>query len=307
MPAILSADEVHAALSWPALAAALEAAFVQGVEVPLRHVHALSGADTLLLMPAWSARIVAVKLVTVIPQAAHTVQASLLVLDRASGTPLALMDGEAITLRRTAATSALAAQHLARPDARTLLLVGTGRLAPWMARAHAAMRPGLQRVIVWGRRLDAAQAMARSLAGEGLRADATNDLEAAVRQADIVCCATTSQVPLVRGAWLAPGTHLDLVGGFRPDMREVDDEAVARSRIVVDTWAGALAEAGDLRQPLERGVITREAVQADLADLLRGTPAVRRSDRDITMFKSVGSALEDLAAAQLVLDQGAPR
>ena len=298
---VFSAAEVHAALPWPALALALEAAFVEGAEAPLRHVHALSAHDTLLLMPAWSARIVVVKLVTVLPSAASTVQATVLVVDRQTGEPLAVLDGEALTLRRTAATSALAAQRLARADAQTLLVVGSGRLAGWMARAHAALRPSLCRIAVWGRRAEAAQALARELAGEGLPAEAAGDLEAATRSARIVCCATTSTEPLVRGEWLAPGTHLDLVGGFRRDMREVDDEAVRRSRVFVDTYAGALAEAGDLTQPLERGVIDRRHIVAELAELLRGQRGGRRSDDEITLFKSVGTALEDLAAAQRVV------
>jgi ornithine cyclodeaminase len=298
---VYSANEVHAALPWPALAAALEAAFFAGAEVPLRHAHALSARDTLLLMPAWNAQVVVVKLVTVMPEAPHTVQASVMVLDRQSGQPLALLDGEALTLRRTAATSALAAQHLARRDAHTLLVVGSGRLAGWMARAHAALRPGLRHIVVWGRRAEAAQSLAQELTAQGLPARAVADLEAATRSAQIVCCATTSTEPLVHGAWLAPGTHLDLVGGFRRDMREVDDAAVARSRVFVDTYAGALAEAGDLVQPLERGVIAREHIVAELAELLRGQCAGRRSDEEITLFKSVGTALEDLAAAQWVV------
>lgn len=302
---VYSADEVHAALHWPALAAALEAAFVAGACSPLRHAHALSAQDTLLLMPAWNAQVVVVKLVTVMPAAGHTVQASVLVLDRASGTPLAVLDGEALTLRRTAATSALAARHLALPDAHSLLVVGSGRLAGWMARAHAALRPGLRRIEVWGRRAEAAQALAHELAAQGLPAQAATDLEAATRGAQIVCCATTATEPLVQGAWLAPGTHLDLVGGFRPDMREVDDAAVARSRIVVDTCDGALAEAGDLVQPLARGVIARGQIVAELAELLRGQRVGRRNAGDITLFKSVGTALEDLAAAQCVVRSAA--
>jgi ornithine cyclodeaminase len=299
---VFSAEEVHAALPWRALAAALEAAFVAGAEVPLRHAHALGGDDTLLLMPAWNARIVVTKLVTVMPAAAHTVQATVLAIDRSSGAPLAVLDGEALTLRRTAATSTLAARHLARADARTLLLVGSGRLAPWMARAHFALRPALNEILVWARRTESAIDVAGELAAEGLPARAVEGLEAAVRSAQIICCATTSSEPLVRGAWLAPGTHLDLVGGFKRHMREVDDPAVQRARVVVDARAGALAEAGDLVQPLERGVITHEHIVADLAELLRGERAVRRDDREVTLFKSVGTAIEDLAAAQLVLE-----
>jgi ornithine cyclodeaminase len=299
---VYSAAEVHAALPWEALAAAIEAAFVAGAQAPLRHAHALSRSDTLLLMPAWNARLIVTKVVTVVPDAPQTVQASIIALDRGTGEPLALLDGEAVTLRRTAATSALAARRLARADAGSLLVVGAGRLARWMVRAHVALRPALGRVEVWARRTDAARALAAELAAKGIPVRAVEDLEPALGRAAIVCCATTSAAPLVQGRWLAPGTHLDLVGGFRPEMREVDDEAVVRSRVVVDTAAGALAEAGDLVQPIARGAVAREHVLAELADVLRGTVTVRRTDADITLFKSVGTALEDLAAAQCVID-----
>lgn len=301
---IFSAAEVHAALPWPALAEQLARAFATGADVPVRHAHALAGRDSLLLMPAWSDTALGVKLVTVIPgnaaRGVATVQATYLLLDRATGQARALLDGEALTLRRTAAASALAARLLARPDARSLLVVGTGHLAPWMARAHHALRPGLQRIRIWGRDTSAGAALADTLAREGMPAAGCADLEAAVRDSDIVCCATTSTTPLVRGAWLRPGTHLDLVGGFKPDMREVDDDAVAMARICVDTYAGALAEAGDLVQPLRSGRIDRGHVLAELAELVRGEKTVRGGASDTTLFKSVGTALEDLAAAQLV-------
>jgi ornithine cyclodeaminase/alanine dehydrogenase-like protein (mu-crystallin family) len=306
---VYSADEVHAALPWADLADALEDAFIDsGTEVPLRHAHALGegGAEgTLLLMPAWSAAALGVKLVTVMPgAAAHgvgTVQASYLLLDRATGEPRALLDGEALTLRRTAAASALAAQHLARPDATRLLIVGSGRLAPWMVRAHVALNPELVHVAVWGRNADAAEDVVETLRDEGIDAEVAEDLRAAVQAAEVISCATTSREPLVHGAWLQPGAHLDLVGGFRRDMREVDDAAIACARIVIDTYAGALAEAGDLVQPLEAGVITRERIVGELAQLLRGEVRGRLAPEDVTLFKSVGTALEDLAAARLVV------
>lgn len=163
------------------------------------------------------------------------------------------------------------------------------------------MRPRLECIEIWGRRADAAEALACRLVADGLPACAASSLEDAARAADIVCCATTSTEPLVRGAWLRPGTHLDLVGGFRRDMREVDDDAVAASRIVVDTHAGALAEAGDLIQPLERGRIGRGQIAGDLADVLRGAVEARRHRDELTLFKSVGTALEDLAAAEQVV------
>ena len=300
-----SAADVARALDYRWLAERLADAFARGAEVPLRHAHALSAQDSLLLMPAWSDAALGVKLVTVMPgnaaRGAATVNALYVLLDRTTGQPRAVIDGEELTLRRTAAASALAARYLARPDATHLLLVGSGKLAPYMARAHCALRPQLARVRVWGRTDQHVQTTAQQLRDAGLPVEVVPDLEAAVRAAHIVTCATTSTQPLVRGAWLAPGTHLDLVGGFRRAMREVDDAAVARARIVVDTYAGALAEAGDIVEPLERGVIKREAVVAELAQLVRGERSGRTGDDQITLFKSVGTALEDLAAAELVV------
>jgi ornithine cyclodeaminase len=306
---VYAADAVHAALPWAPLAAAIERAFVASADasaaaapqVPLRHAHALSGSDTLLLMPAWDDALIATKLVTVMPAAPQSVQAQVLVLERATGRALALLDGDAVTVRRTAATSALAAQRLARPDAARLLVVGTGHLAPWMARAHAALRPGLTEIAIWGRDAAKAQGLARTLAAEGLPARPAPNLAEAVVAAHIVCCATTATEPLVKGAWLVPGIHLDLVGAFRKTMREVDDLAIARSRVVVDTRNGALAEAGDLVQPIARGVVPAAHVVAELAELLRGAVAGRERRDQITLFKSVGTALEDLAAARCVL------
>lgn len=310
-PRFYSAGEVHAALDWERLVEALAAAFAAGAQVPLRHAHRLGEADTLLLMPAWrdpdadGAGALGVKIVTVMPgnaaRGAATVNALYLLLDRASGEPRAVIDGEALTLRRTAAASALAARYLARADSANLLVIGTGRLAPYMARAHCALRPAVARVRLWGRRLEAAQTAAQLLRDEGLPAEAAADLEAAVRDAHIISCATTATVPVVRGAWLAPGTHLDLVGGYTRAMREADDAAVARARIFVDTYDGALAEAGDLASPLARGVIARTQIEAELAELVRGEKPGRRGGDEITLFKSVGSAIEDLAAAQLVI------
>lgn len=306
-----SAEQVHATLDWERLAEALAAAFAAGAQVPLRHAHPLGETDTLLLMPAWrdagdgAAGGLGVKIVTVMPgnaaRGAATVNALYLLLDRASGEPRAVIDGEALTLRRTAAASALAARHLARADSANLLVIGTGKLAPYLARAHYALRPQLARVRVWGRRADAAQTLAQLLRDDGLPAEVAADLETAVRDAHIVSCATTATAPIVHGAWLAPGTHLDLVGGFTRAMREADDAAVARARIFVDTYAGALAEAGDLVSPLARGVIARTQIEAELAELVRGEKPGRRGDGEITLFKSVGTALEDLAAAELVV------
>jgi ornithine cyclodeaminase len=300
-----SAQEVHAALDFDRLADAIAVTLAAAPVAPLRHAHSLSQTDSLLLMPAWSAHALGVKLVTVMPGnhalGRPTVNAIYVLFDRASGAARAVIDGEALTLRRTAAVSLLAARHMARCDAKNALIVGTGTLAPYMAHAHARARP-LTRLWIWGRRGEGAQTLAQRLRDESLPAQAVDDLEAAVRGADIISCATTSTQPIVHGAWLSAGTHLDLVGGFRRGMREADDEAVGRARIVVDTYAGALSEAADIVEPLERGVIRRDAVVAELAELVAGRPG-RTGDAEITLFKSVGTAVADLAAAQLLLEQ----
>jgi ornithine cyclodeaminase len=304
----LSAEQVHAALDYKFLAASLREAFRAGCVAPLRHVHDVTGAgDRLLLMPAWRpGEDLGVKLVTVFPRNRErglaTVSALYILLDAASGHPRALIDGEALTLRRTAAASALAATFLARKDSSALLVVGTGALAPHMARAHCALRP-ITRLLLWGRKPARAQALAAQLRDEGLPAQALADLAPALAQADIVSCATTATDPVLHGSQLRSGTHVDLVGGFTPQMREADDALIARAEIFVDTYAGALQEAGDLVQPLANGVLSRERVRAELAELVAGTHAGRRSADEVTLFKSVGTALEDLCAARLLLER----
>jgi ornithine cyclodeaminase len=213
------------------------------------------------------------------------------------------MDATRLTAWRTAAASALAARHLARPDAARLAMIGAGALAPHLVRAHASVRP-IREVAICNRSSGRARALADSLADTGLAVTIAADIESAVRDAEIVSVATLSAEPLVRGAWLSPGTHVDCVGAYRPSMRETDDEVVRRARIFVDTRAGAFSEAGDILKPIEAGVIGREAVLGDLFELCRGTVAGRAGAGDITFFKSVGAAIEDLAAAIAVYETG---
>lgn len=302
----LTADEVHRALPFAPLIDALAEGFRKGAQAPVRHVHTVNGAGDgrLLLMPAWRPdEAIGIKLVTVFPgnraRGVATVGALYVLLDGLTGHPIALMDGEAITLRRTGAASALAARYLARDDARSLLIVGTGALAPYMARAHATVRR-YERIEVWGRDATRAEHTARRLADEGLPALAVSDLAAATRRAGVITCATTALAPVVRGADVQPGTHVDLVGAFTRTMREADDTLIQRAVLCVDTFGGALAEAGDITQPLERGVIRREHLVAELADLVTGRHPGRSTAAQITAFKSVGTALEDLTAAELV-------
>jgi ornithine cyclodeaminase len=305
---IVTAQEIGKALNYPALIAALEQAFRDDIAVPVRHHHTLSrpGADaTLLLMPAWSetgARFLGCKIVTVFPENAArgqpSVYGSYLLLSGETGEPLAVMEGSELTARRTAAASALAARYLAREDAEHLVMIGAGTLAPHLVRAHAAVRP-IRRVTLWNRTPDRAAALAEQLAANGLDVRIARTRADAIREADIVCCATLSSEPLVEGSWLKAGAHVDLVGSFTPAMREADDEVLRRARVYVDTRAGACREAGDIVDPIARGVMTEADIQGDLFDLCRGTATGRRTPDEITLFKSVGTAIEDLAAAML--------
>ncbi|WP_163557372.1 ornithine cyclodeaminase family protein [Halomonas sp. NO4] len=306
---IITAEEVAASLPWPALVERLATTFREGVESPPRHHHAMhrpDGEATMLLMPAWEpAGYIGVKMVNVFPQnAEHGVPAIsgvYLLSEGQHGQPLACLDGSELTRRRTAAASALAARELARHDAETLLVVGTGKLAPMVIEAHAAVRP-IRRVRIWGRHPEKAERLAADYA-ERFDAAAVTDLEGATAEADVISCVTLATDPLILGEWLRPGTHLDLIGAFRPTMRETDGDCLARSEVFVDTYAGARGEAGDILQAMEEGAFTFEAVRAELAELLRGEKPGRSSDEAITLFKSVGASLEDLAAAVEVWEQ----
>lgn len=308
---VFTGDDLDRLIPPVVLVDALSAAFRSGAAAPERHHHAVerpgAATATLLLMPAWrygdnaDDGVIGVKVVTVVPdngsRGRPAVSGLYLLLSGATGEPVAQFDGLALTVRRTAAASALAARHLARKDARRLVMVGAGALAPFLIAAHVSVRP-ISEVAIWNRSPETAERLAADLDRPGLAVRAVGDLEEAVREADIVSCATLSTAPLVRGAWLKAGAHLDLVGAFRPDMRESDDEAVTRATVFVDTRAGALAEAGDLLQAVASGAFRREAIAADLADLCSGAHPGRRGDGEVTLFKSVGASVEDLAAAE---------
>lgn len=315
---MISADGVDRALSFEGLVEALGRAFREGAIQPVRHHHTVErpdgAASTLLLMPAWTdfnavgssvGGYIGVKVVTVSPDnntvAKPAVMGLYLLLDGKTGEPQALIDGQRLTQWRTACASALAATYLARSDAAKLLVVGAGALCAFLAKAHSAVRP-IDEIRIWNRTDTNAEKAAESLRGDGLNATATSDLEASLAWADIVSCATISTEPLVKGALLKPGAHIDLVGGFTPSMREADDETIRRARVHVDTRAGATKEAGDIVQPLASGVLSPQAILADLFELTRGEKLGRQSPEDITLFKSVGAALEDLAAGIAVYE-----
>ncbi|VVT30418.1 ornithine cyclodeaminase family protein [Rhizobium sp. EC-SD404] len=315
---VISASEVDRALSYNALAGALAKTFAEGVQAPTRHHHTIErpdGADTtLLLMPAWSdfnARgtsadgYIGVKLVTVSPDnnalAKPAVMGVYILSDGQTGEPLALIDGQALTVWRTATASALAGRYLARKNASRMAMLGAGRLAPHLIRAHAAMRP-ISHVTLWNRSRENADAVAEALRDDPFEVRVVEDREEAIRDADIISAATISETPLIEGRWLKPGAHVDLVGAFTPKLRESDDETVRRATIFVDTFDGALKEGGDLVQPIEAGLVSRDDVKADLAMLASGAHPGRTSDDEITLFKSTGCALEDFAAGILVYE-----
>jgi len=328
---IVTASDIDHALDPAALIDALDAAFRADITVPMRHHHTIPqpGADgTMLIMPAWTgvgqdpekreavfrkdhaqnkeaardARFIGCKIATILPDNAKLGKPSLygqyLLLSGESGEPLAVIDGRVLTAWRTGAASALAARYLARKDAKHLVMIGAGALAPHLIRSHLAVRP-IERVTLWNRSRARAISTAFALAASGIEIDVTDDLQEAVRQADIVSCATLATEPFLKGDWLKAGTHVDLVGSFTPKMREADDRVLTRGRLYVDT-RGALKEAGDLTGPLRRKVIKAADVQGDLFELCRKTVKGRRTQREITVFKSAGTAVEDFAAAVLV-------
>jgi ornithine cyclodeaminase len=307
---VYSATEVAQRLPYKALIEALRATFCQDdIQVPLRSMHEIdlpSGSKaTFGIMPAWQAgEVFAIKLVTILPDNATrglpTIHAQIVLFNGKTGVPTAVMDGTEVTRRRTAAASALAASYLAREQAQFLLVVGTGPQAFHQALAHAAIRP-ITRIGIWGRSPDKARALVEALirSSPSFCVHVIDNLGAAAREADMISCVTSASEPVVFGKWLKPGAFLDLVGNHSPHHRECDDEAVRCSRIYVDTLAGAQAEAGDLLVPLRYGIIQQSDILGDLHALCRGEVPGRVSPDEITLFKSVGSALEDLAAARM--------
>lgn len=303
---ILSAEDVARLGTYRDVVEALREGFRAEIETPVRHHHDVSATATLLLMPAWSRDWAGLKTVVFKSDNAAkglpTIQASYLLIEQKTGETVAMMDGGEITRRRTAAASALAADYLAARDASTLTIVGAGALAPHFVMAHAAVRP-ISRVFIHSRTLAKAEELAAGLAHHGFEVHSVTDLEHAVSQSDIVSCVTTSTAPIVKGAWLRPGTHVDLAGAFKPSMRETDGEVVARASVYVDTREGALAEAGDLLQARDEGKFDFASIRGDLFDLCRGAVKGRASDEEITLFKSAGTAIEDLATAIMLYEK----
>lgn len=302
-----NAGAVARATPMPELIAALQHAFASDEYHAPPRLAADMGGASLLVMPAWKGtERIGTKIVTVDPRARPSIQSTYILCDRASGRPVAAIDGAALTRRRTAAASVLAASRLVRPASAILLVLGTGALNAPIIEAYASAF-ALKRVLVWGRNAAKAEAAARAARAQGYPAEAVATVEAGLAVADIVSAATLAAEPLVAGAKLRPGMHIDLIGAFRPDMCEADAEAFARARVFVDTRKGAMEEAGDLLQAIAAGAVGAGAIEADLAALCSGIHPGRAGDeKSITLFKSVGTAIEDLVAAELVVGDVAP-
>lgn len=307
------AGQVHQLLEYSTLVEALaEAHRGPKPEVERTELHSSTeGTDarqTFLALPAWiPGRAMGVKMVTVMPDNEAdwnlpTVHAVYQLFDGKTGEPLAAIDGTALTLRKTAADSGLGARFLARNDVRSLLVLGAGAMAPHLIQAHCAVRPSIETVHIWNRTHAKAEAIAADLKIDGVAIKATEHLEDCARDADLISCATSATDPLLKGEWLKPGCHLDLVGSFTPDMRESDDEAVRRSTLFVDSRWFAVHLPGDLAQPIANRLISEEDIAADLFELCRGDHPGRTSPDEITFFKNGGGAHLDLFTALHIVD-----
>jgi ornithine cyclodeaminase len=304
------ADTTHRLLDYRGLVEGLRDMYKRGVDLTERkvlHQKLPDGSQNdWLILPAWQfGRHQGIKLVSVFPGNEKKGLASILGLyvlfDGETGAPILTIDGAALTLRKTVCNSALAVDYCAREDASKLLVMGAGNLAPHVVAAHASVRP-ITEAKIWNRSPEKAVALAARLSRPGLAVSAAPDLQAAAGWADIITGVTMTKQPLLKGAWLKPGQHLDLIGAFRPDMREADDEAVRRARLFIDARFSVLDECGDISQPLEAGLI-KETDITDLFQLSRGERPGRQNDDEITLFKSGGGGHEDLATAQYLLSK----
>lgn len=308
---IIDDRQVKALTPWPSLIDAIRDAFRHGGESPVRNHHSIPGNDrediTLLQMPAWDREgDFGVKLATVAPSNAAlghpTLHGVYVLFSGETGIPLAILDAGALTARRTAAASALASRYLSRRDSKILLVIGTGRVARQLVAAHCAVRP-IEEVRIWGRNSthadDAADAASRET---GVRCVCVPDVETGAANADIISSATPSESPLLQAAWVGPGTHVDLVGAYKPTMCEADAHLVGKAgQVFVDTIEGAKDEAGDLIQATRAGTFSFDDIAGDMYRMSSRNASFRNDPTEVTLYKSVGAALQDLAAAELCM------
>ena len=304
---IIPDNKIPGLLEYKKLIEALREIFLSEYSMPLRHHHFYKTSEgdenTLILMPVWNKQYMGLKQVTVAPANSQANRSSIfaqyILSDSKTGQPLAMMNATELTARRTACTSALAASYLSREDAENLLIVGGGQVAKHLAQAHLAVR-NFKKVSVWMRNPAKMEVFVRNLEGQGIPAECVKNLEESASQADLISCATPSKTPIIKGEWVKAGTHLDLIGSYKPDTRETDDIAIGKSSIFVDSRLGALHESGELALPIAAGIISENDVKADIVELIKGIHPGRTSSKEVTLFKSAGLAIEDLAAALLI-------
>ncbi|WP_102958236.1 ornithine cyclodeaminase family protein [Mangrovicella endophytica] len=298
-------EDADPLLDWQSVVDAIEA----GHRLPKAKIGDLlmrHEQDSLLSRGAWIEGLgVALKSVTIFPANASqepplpSVQGAMLLFDPRTGALEAVIDGILVTKWKTAGDSALGARLLARPDSRHLVICGAGTLARSLIDAYRAVMPDLARITLWNRTLARAEALATECESLDLSVVATSDLAAAVAEADIVACATMATEPFLRGEWVRPGTHIDLIGAYRPDMREADDALIAGAELFVDSRETTLEHIGELKDPIARGIITAGHVRGDLYDLCNGG-AGRSDAQTITVFKNGGGAHLDLMTGALI-------
>lgn len=306
----IGAEEIRSLLTFPLLIDALEAAHRRPKIEVQDALLGSEGRQYFVRHAVDHGRYMASKLITSFPAnpgagKLPAVQAVCVLFDGTNGRPLAVLDGTEITYWRTAADSALGARILAMHEPETLLVVGAGEMSTRLVHAHRAARPSLRRVLVWNRTPDRAVQVAARLSAEGIASEHTLDLAAATRVADIVSTCTRSHEPLIFGADLKPGAHLDLVGGYMPSTREADDDAARRARVFVDRRESAFDGVGDILQPIASGAIRESDVLGDLYDLVGGRVIGRSSPSDITFFKNAGGGHLDLMTAELIVQRSA--
>ena len=305
---VITAEQVHATLSYPALIDALGDAYGGEFKMPPRQVFLLddddANHDAFAVLPSWGSEFIGVKAFTYFPTATpphKSIYAQILLFDREHGQPLALVDGSTVTYWRTAGISGLATRLLSRENSETMLLLGTGNLASYIIRANASVRP-LKKIMVWGRSSEKAEAVCAAARKElpDIEFIAIEDRQAACAEADIIVAATGSHEPVVLGEWIKPGTHTDFIGNHHATKRECDTALITKSRVFCDTYVNAMKEAGEILVPISEGVFKKEDIVAELAEMCNGSATLRQSDDEITLFKSIGMALSDLVGAGLV-------
>lgn len=307
----VSADEVRRLLDYPGLVEALRRAHAAGrLPETHRHIAGDGQANNFVTLTSWAeGDVIAVKMVGVFPgnlalsPPGPSIQGLVALFSGRTGAPLITADGAEMTFRKTAADSALGADYLARRDAKVLLVCGAGGLAPHVIEAHMAVRPSIERVLVWNRTHARAVELAHRMTN-GIEVTAIASIDEALPQADIISCVTMATEPMVKGALLKPGAHVDLIGAYLPHMRESDDDVARRAgQIFLDTRLFC-DRSGDVADPIAKGILTRDDLAADLFDLCSGKHPGRTSEDQVTMYKNSGGGHLDLFTARWLWERG---